>query len=295
MKKKESQAFSIIEMSIVLLVIGIIVTGIIGGRKLVNMSNLTKARALTYSSPVTAIKDLVLWVETTSKNSFTSVPTSGTSILTWKDINPQKTDKQDLTTGDAPTYIENAINGLPALRFNGTANYLQKTSTSINTGTELTVFAVLRRIAALSDFQIWLSMWQTGQAADNNNSASIGFDNGVTGTPIIRYYRNNADNNATHPALGTPFIYSTVFNGTNNYSFVNGAVSNFTNPTANASTTGNFNIQNIYVGAGRLTSIPTRFWNGDIGEIIVYDRAISDFERQQIEQYLAKKWGIKLS
>lgn len=32
----------------------------------------------------------------------------------------------------------------------------------------------------------------------------------------------------------------------------------------------------------------------ELGEVIFYTRSLSDFERGQIEQYLSKKWGIKL-
>ena len=34
--------------------------------------------------------------------------------------------------------------------------------------------------------------------------------------------------------------------------------------------------------------------NGQIGEIIIYDRALNDNERMDIEKYLAKKWNIKI-
>ena len=38
----------------------------------------------------------------------------------------------------------------------------------------------------------------------------------------------------------------------------------------------------------------TNNWKGQIGEIIVYNSALSDADRKQVEQYLADKWGVTL-
>jgi len=46
---------------------------------------------------------------------------------------------------------------------------------------------------------------------------------------------------------------------------------------------------------GGYCNVAQALYQGDLGEIIIYNRALSDFERQQIEQYLSKKWAIKLS
>ena len=40
--------------------------------------------------------------------------------------------------------------------------------------------------------------------------------------------------------------------------------------------------------------IPSRWWKGGIAEIIAYDRVLSEVERQQVEAYLANKWGTPL-
>ena len=34
--------------------------------------------------------------------------------------------------------------------------------------------------------------------------------------------------------------------------------------------------------------------NGDIGEIIIFSRALKTEERQAVERYLGKKWGIRV-
>lgn len=40
---------------------------------------------------------------------------------------------------------------------------------------------------------------------------------------------------------------------------------------------------------------PTEGFTGNMNEIVIYDRAVSDAERQRIELYLAEKWGLRTS
>ncbi|GDX36119.1 hypothetical protein LBMAG18_06300 [Alphaproteobacteria bacterium] len=131
--KSHLKAFSLIELSIVILIIGILVAGVTTSSRLVNQMRLTSARSLTLSSPVSAISDLSLWYETTSPKSFDSEnPSNGEYIAKWYDLNPQRLEKLDLSQTGAdsskPIYETNAINGLPALRFNG-GQFLERVNT----------------------------------------------------------------------------------------------------------------------------------------------------------------------
>ena len=51
-------------------------------------------------------------------------------------------------------------------------------------------------------------------------------------------------------------------------------------------------LPNLYIG-GTGTSF-NQFWKGDIAEMIVYARVLTDAERTQVEDYLAKKYGVTL-
>ena len=67
--KNLKSGFSLIELSIVVLIIGIIIAGITQASRLVRVSKLSSARTLTQSSPVAGISDLVAWWETTLEKS----------------------------------------------------------------------------------------------------------------------------------------------------------------------------------------------------------------------------------
>jgi len=104
------RAFSLIELSIVVLIIGILISGITAGSRLVRDSKLKSAAQLTKASDVNSISDLVLWLEPTLENSFAvgtatsfddavnhnleivkniSKPDDLQQIARWNDINPK--------------------------------------------------------------------------------------------------------------------------------------------------------------------------------------------------------------
>jgi prepilin-type N-terminal cleavage/methylation domain-containing protein len=58
--KNQSKAFSLIELSIVILIIGILIAGVTQGSRLVRESKITTAVTLTQSAPIASVKDLVL-------------------------------------------------------------------------------------------------------------------------------------------------------------------------------------------------------------------------------------------
>ncbi len=98
-------AFSLIEISIVILIIGILVAGVTQSSRLISQAKLSGAKSMTQSAPVSSIKNLALWIESTSDASFQSSDLDdGTAITTWNDINPQATLKASFTVTNSPIY-----------------------------------------------------------------------------------------------------------------------------------------------------------------------------------------------
>jgi prepilin-type N-terminal cleavage/methylation domain-containing protein len=96
-KNQNHKAFSLIEISMVILVIGILIAGISNGVDLYDDYRLKVAQNLTKNSRVSRIPDLELWFETTGENSlamgtatFTDKPNPVDldSIGRWNNINP---------------------------------------------------------------------------------------------------------------------------------------------------------------------------------------------------------------
>ena len=52
-------------------------------------------------------------------------------------------------------------------------------------------------------------------------------------------------------------------------------------------------LPNLYIG-GTGTSYHEP-WQGDLAELVVYARILNDQERMQVEDYLAKKYGVTVA
>jgi len=108
----KNTGFSLIELSIVILIIGILVSGVTQSSRLIRQIRIQSARNLTVNSPITSIGSLQLWLETTSINSFSSdQPDDGYLIETWNDINPQSSYKNNAlqsNNSQKPSYKQNS-------------------------------------------------------------------------------------------------------------------------------------------------------------------------------------------
>ena len=69
MKNKVS-AFTLIELSAVIVIIGILIAGVMGATGLVKKSKIAAAQSLTKASPISGITDNALWLESSGESSF---------------------------------------------------------------------------------------------------------------------------------------------------------------------------------------------------------------------------------
>ncbi len=289
---KIRSGFSIFELSIIILIVAILVVGAMQGGELVRKSKVTAAAALTKSSVVREIDGLVLWYETTMPTSIDNAQAAdGVSVATWKDISDISVNPQNLVQGDTtkqPLYTTNSINGLPALKFDGSNDYIEASLSTAITSSQLEVFVVAKRNQNVF-YGRNISLYKNGVSGDSDNvySTYIGEDN--DGDIILAWRNNTSLFAATHPGNNVPYIVSIKFDGTNNTSYYNGTAQT---PVASA---GNFHIDNVSIGAGWQDGGVGRYFNGYIAEVIVFDRALSDQERNNVNQYLSMKWGITIS
>lgn len=72
----KKSAFSLLEVSAVILIIGILIAGVVTANSLVAKSRLAAAQTLTTSSPINGIKDSALWLESSVDKSFADGETS---------------------------------------------------------------------------------------------------------------------------------------------------------------------------------------------------------------------------
>ena len=140
------KAFSLIEMSIVIVILAILTVVVLGGRFLIDNYTLSRARQQTNTAPVNGIEDVQFWLETADERSFDVNQPQDESLLTnWKDINLQEERTfQFSDTTNPPTYIRKGINNIPSLDFTGSDGLASNQNLDLSSTEEFTVYIVAK-------------------------------------------------------------------------------------------------------------------------------------------------------
>lgn len=288
---RAKKAFSLIELSIVILIVGILIAGVIFGSKVLDFARLNSARTQTQSSPVSGVSNLSLWLETTSSESFNTDPNNGDQISTWKDINSQSTIRFPASQSESskqPTYKTNSINNLPALVFDGSDDdmVISNFSAGSNTSYFFVVQPASNQVEAIFD-SAPNQMWVFRNLCDEPNYPTC------TGDGAFSWW--NGNNPTPQVPLGltaqksyilfveTKLAPNKVLTLYKNGSLVSSATDESDNDTA---------WSDPRIGS---VNFDLTFYNGKIGEVIIYSGLLTEEERSSITSYLSKKWNIKIS
>jgi len=284
MKKNHHKlAFSLIELSIVILIIGILVAGVTQSSRLVRQMKLSTARSITASSPVNSVKDLVAWYESTSEKSFLESETDNQALLrNWFDINLQSSVKDDaFQNNDAnkPQYGFDEQTGLPVVKFINQDFFNMPDGTIPFNNSPYTIFFVARTEAFCP-----CGVMGSGTYGANNQTNSFRYD--ATAGIFFNYWFNIDLLITGATAIKKMQIFTFTYNSSSREGFIDGVSKGSVASSNRASTA-------INNAIGVTNNI--EYMNGQIGEIIIFDRALKTEERKSIEQYLGKKWSIKVS
>jgi autotransporter-associated beta strand protein len=239
--------------------------------------------------PVAPISGAAIWLD--AADTATLHADASNHIIAWDNKG---------TSGGSLTQSEPARQ--PALtsgmvRFNG-GQVLTNAVNYSNTGREIHVFIAAHRDSQALNSGI-ISLRSSAVAADWNNAASIILgDRGSYSLPnTLSATRNSSD----QPLVSLP---GTTGNGSTFVAnFLNksdGTAASWLNGAGprTATCSGSFAIDRVAIG-GRLTSATpattSGYWNGRIGEILIYNRALSEADRMTTEAYLMAKWAVGLS
>jgi len=231
-----------------------------------------------------SISGCALWLDGADSNSMTF--SSGTSnLIAWKDKSGLS---NNATAYNSPVLTANAINGNPAIATNNLPYFNGSVSV---TGTTVTIFSVATTTRTLpnggSDQRL-VSLENGANVDYGRTDGVIGLFNQYT-TSSIATWRVSGPLASNAITANTPFLAVSKYDGTNAYLWKNGVAGTL----ASSASTGTFAVTKY--GIGNQANPSGEYWQGYIGEVIIYTNALSDTQRQSVENYLMGKWGIKPS
>jgi hypothetical protein len=214
---------------------------------------------------------------------------NGDPLTNWQDASGQGYEAT-VSGSAAPVLTYNAINGQPAVRFDGVDDHLVLNGGFADFTSGLSVYIVARPTAVRSGSK--LLMLGNGAGQQNIGFGRAGGGAGlqyfVDGSGGVRWFNTN---NAL--VTGEAALFSVVQGG--------GA--------ANAGTTATVEKNGTSVGSGaswvppvvtRATNyIGRSYWadglfQGDIAEILIYDRVLTAEEQATVKEYVAQKYGLSV-
>ena len=214
-----------------------------------------------------------LWLDAADKSSYTL---SGTNVTSWAD---KSGTRKTLTFSGTPTYKANATGNLPAIVFSSAM--LTTTFSSTFGSGDVAYFAVWIQYTNSSTILMSLGGTTTPGLGMGCNGQYNFFEWGVAGAESDYAFTGSISFNKYVVQSGT-IRSNSMLCSVNGYS---GSAA--TSSQAQTSTT--FNI-------GSATSVGSGYAiNGEIAELLVYVGTISTGQQEQIEGYLAWKWGISLN
>jgi hypothetical protein len=264
---------------------------------LINPYRFVSAAALWTPAQITT----ALWLDAGDSSTVTTV--SG-AVSQWNDKSGNSRNATQGTAGSRPTYTTAGQNGLNVLTFDGSNDSLALAS-DLSLGTAHTIFAVVKPSATItsstsvqaiasggsfsnsttSEF-LFVAGSVTGNLTDERLSSLVVADSG-SGAQVYGYGKTNADVSGAF-ILGSAFTTSSnQFTGRLNGSADLATVSS---PGGYSSTSTRY--PTFLRGIGYRYSNAAQFWNGQYDELIVVPSYASLATIEQLEGYLAHKWGL---
>ena len=303
MKNKNSKkAFSLVEISIVILIIGLLIAGISKAGDMIFDVGLKSASSLTKGAKVGRMPGLALWLETTTSESILEKERYDTNVISiWRDINPQSSSKFIFKKTGEPKYVEKGQNNLPAVGSLTASNYFlpytSETSTTVasfssnqifSSGAYATIFVVLKPKAITGVTTNLISFCPSGGCAVGNEiSVSLNGAGNVLFTAM-----NEAATSATVTSTNaytskSLIIVSALKDTLNQKIFVNGG------DLVSLGTANVYTSTNSFSGAFKVGN-STNASGVEIYEVIIFSSPLSTIDRQTVETYLGKKYNVPM-
>ena len=244
------------------------------------------------------IAGLALWLKADAITGLAD----GDAITTWTDSSGNGRNATQATAEAKPAYKASIIGGKPVARFDG-GDYLATASPVVTSAmwqgaASYTMFVVANPVSVASE-QVLVGAWNSadewglGRVCINTRTQSS-FEISV------RDNTNRAQDiynllNVITDANGVYVVTRTPGTGTDKFNLRWNGITGTTTSHSSGVITGVFSNTATTIAARAAGGVVLNHFTGDIAEIIIYDSALSDANRQAVEAYLSAKYGIVLA
>ena len=237
----------------------------------------------------TQVSGLVLWLDASDP---TTITQSSGNITQWRD---KSTSALTATGVSNPQYVTNVQNGFPGISFDGSTQYFNL-GNNLSMGTnQLYIFVVSKFNSTADGAIIGKSLY--GGATGRYSLLRVG----GTLNPLIQGTGGGNDTGVNSDTSTSTRLLNMVWDRSNIILYQNGSSIFSLSFSDSANVTNGFS---LLIGAyqnssGGTPPVAGLYMNGYIHEILMYmtptGSPLGNTARQQIESYLAQKWGLTLS
>jgi hypothetical protein len=260
------------------------------------------------------LSGLQLWLDASDASTLYDATTGGSlvaadgGVARWEDKSGNDRHATQGTAGSRPARKTAIQGGLDVLRLDGSDDFMSIASSTATFkflhSTQATVFFVAK-IGVSSNPNAFYAILNTTVAATVNVGAWIAFDdrsslpannrmrvvvvNGNSGQLVAN---SGADDNATANVflLGSFTLDNTAAVAGDRVAFrLNGGTAEENNSSTNTASIANSS-GDLHIGKEATAS--SGYMSGDLAEILIYNSALGDTDREAVENYLIEKWGI---
>ena len=232
-----------------------------------------------------------LWMDSDDSRTITL---NGATVSQWNDKSGNARDVSQPTAAAQPTYSATGLNGKPILTFDGGDLLLNNSPgallRNVNGATLAAVVnytnnSVSRAVCSVST----ATAGQTRASLLVNNTTATGY---LTGGRRLDANSFQLSGSSTFSAA-TPVIQIGVLDYANSdaFSYINGNLDATNTSFQTDGNTSDTNSAALYIGGSATGS--TNPLLGSVAEIVIIQSALNTAQRQNLEGYLAWKWGLQ--
>lgn len=244
---------------------------------------LTVGWANAQTSPGGVSPNLTLWLKANA-----GITSSGGTVSSWVDQSTNAFSFTQATTASQPLFTANSINYNPSLNFNGRSIAYAAGILGTATYTDINIFAVASIKSTSGGSNYLFTTATTGSELSTyvpyGPNSNVYWRPGRSSSDLVSGYGNFP--NPIRPSVWS-FTASTTA-GQTIPSKTSGISYNGSLITSNSSMAS-------FTGNNSATLIGSQLGNTDMAEMIVYTGAITAAQQNQIQSYLAIKYGITLN